>query len=221
MDRIIMLGKKVGMTHVYDDSATLLPVTVISFSENIISGLRTKEKNSYNSLVVSTNPVKEKKLNKCQVGAFKKNNIDGFYANTFEVRVSNIDEKYTISSSLSLDMFKINDKVDVTSISKGKGFAGTVKRYGFKMQDATHGNSKAHRAPGSTGQRQTPGRVFKGKKMAGHMGNTSVTIEKLTVVQVDMEKQLLVLKGSVPGGPNSWVKVKPSLARIKKNKSIG
>ena len=215
-NRIALLGKKSGMSHIFDENNKLQPVTVISFNKNCIVGNRTIDKDGYSGLIVGTEPCKisktgiPKKLNKPAIGFLKKNKIEDLYTKTFEVRLDAVDEKYQIGNELSLELFKQNDLVDVRSRSKGKGFAGTVKRYGFKTQDATHGNSLSHRVQGSTGQRQTPGRVFPGKKMPGRLGNEMVSIKRLRVLQVDSKNNLLVIRGSVPGAPNGWVLVRPS-----------
>ncbi|MBL4659901.1 MAG: 50S ribosomal protein L3 [Alcanivoracaceae bacterium] len=202
-----IIGHKVGMTRVFTEEGNSTPVTVVSVANNTISQIKTTETDGYNAIQVSTGTVKSSKVNKPLAGHFAKAGVDAAKI-LMEFRT---DEAFELGSNLDINMFEAGQKVDVTGRSKGKGFQGVIKRYNFQMQDATHGNSVSHRAPGSIGQCQTPGRVFKGKKMSGHMGDRNVTTQNLEVVRVDAEKGLLLIKGAVPGAKNSRVIIKPAV----------
>ena len=197
------------MSRLFTEEGQSIPVTAISIAGNFISDIKTSERDGYEALVVS----KIKKSNnrsKSQVEYFKKRDIQpGILA---EFKTKDIDD-HQIGSHLTADIFEIGQYVDVTGTSKGKGYAGVIKRHNFKMQDATHGNSLAHRAHGSIGQCQTPGRVWKGKKMSGHMGNVQKTIQSLEIVELDKENNLIFVKGSIPGFNGSTVKIKPSIKK--------
>lgn len=202
-----IIGQKVGMTRVFAEDGNSTPVTVISVSKNTISQVKTVDTDGYNAIQVTTGSVKPSKVNKPQAGHFAKAGVEaGKFVMEFRT-----EESFEVGSDLALDMFSEGQIVDVTGKSKGKGFQGVIKRYNFRMQDATHGNSISHRAPGSIGQCQTPGRVFKGKKMSGHMGDQNVTTQNLEVVKVDSEKGLILIKGSVPGAKESTVIIKPAV----------
>ena len=202
-----LIGQKVGMTRVFSDEGNSTPVTVVSIADNIVSQVKTLEIDGYSAIQVSTGAVKASKVNKPLAGHFAKAGVEAG-KDIMEFRT---DETQEVGTKLDVNMFEAGQKVDVTGRSKGKGFQGVIKRYNFQMQDATHGNSVSHRAPGSIGQCQTPGRVFKGKKMAGHMGDRNVTTQNLEVVRVDAEKGLLLIKGAVPGAKNSRVIIKPAV----------
>jgi len=202
-----IIGLKVGMTRVFTEEGNSTPVTVVSVANNTISQIKTTETDGYNAIQVSTGAVKSSRVNKPLAGHFAKAGVDAAKI-MMEFRT---DETFELGSNLDINMFAAGQKVDVTGRSKGKGFQGVIKRYNFQMQDATHGNSVSHRAPGSIGQCQTPGRVFKGKKMSGHMGDRNVTTQNLEVVRVDAEKGLLLIKGAVPGAKNSRVIIKPAV----------
>ncbi len=202
-----LIGQKVGMTRVFSDEGNSTPVTVVSIADNIVSQVKTLEIDGYSAIQVSTGAVKASKVNKPLAGHFAKAGVEAG-KDVMEFRT---DETQEVGTKLDVNMFEAGQKVDVTGRSKGKGFQGVIKRYNFQMQDATHGNSVSHRAPGSIGQCQTPGRVFKGKKMAGHMGDRNVTTQNLEVVRVDAEKGLLLIKGAVPGAKNSRVIIKPAV----------
>lgn len=202
-----LIGQKVGMTRVFSDEGNSTPVTVVSIADNIVSQVKTLETDGYSAIQVSTGVVKASKVNKPLAGHFAKAGVEAG-KDVMEFRT---DETREVGTKLDISMFEAGQKVDVTGRSKGKGFQGVIKRYNFQMQDATHGNSVSHRAPGSIGQCQTPGRVFKGKKMAGHMGDRNVTTQNLEVVRVDAEKGLLLIKGAVPGAKNSRVIIKPAV----------
>ena len=211
MINIGIVGTKQGMTRLFTEAGTSIPVTVVSVFPNIITQVKTDSSDGYNSVQVTFGSKKEKHLTKSELGHFNKFKTppgEGLW----ELQIESEDLKnLTPGSEIGLDQFEIGQKIDITGTSKGKGFAGTVKRWNFQMQDATHGNSLSHRAPGSIGQCQTPGRVWKGKKMSGHMGFQRKTIQNLEVMGVDIEKNILLVKGSVPGSNGSHVVVKPAV----------
>jgi len=197
------------MSRLFTEEGQSIPVTAISIAGNFISDIKTSDRDGYEALVVSKIK-KSNNRNKSQVEYFKKRDIQpGILA---EFKTKDIDN-HQIGSHLTADIFEIGQYVDVTGTSKGKGYAGVIKRHNFKMQDATHGNSLAHRAHGSIGQCQTPGRVWKGKKMSGHMGNVQKTIQSLEIVELDKENNLIFVKGSIPGFNGSTVKIKPSIKK--------
>ena len=197
------------MSRLFTEEGQSIPVTAISIAGNFISDIKTSERDGYEALVVSKIK-KSNNRNKSQVEYFKKRDIQpGILA---EFKTKDVDD-HQIGSHLTADIFEIGQYVDVTGTSKGKGYAGVIKRHNFKMQDATHGNSLAHRAHGSIGQCQTPGRVWKGKKMSGHMGNVQKTIQSLEIVELDKENNLIFVKGSIPGFNGSTVKIKPSIKK--------
>ena len=202
-----IIGHKVGMTRVFSQEGNSTPVTVVSIANNTVSQIKSQDTDGYNAIQVATGAVKASKVTKPQAGHFAKAGIQAGKI-VMEFRT---DEKLEVGTNLDINMFAAGQKVDVTGRSKGKGFQGVIKRYNFQMQDATHGNSVSHRAPGSIGQWQTPGRVFKGKKMSGHMGDRNVTTQNLEIVRVDAEKGLLLIKGAVPGAKNSRVIIKPAV----------
>lgn len=202
-----IIGHKVGMSRVFSEEGSSTPVTVVSVAPNTVSQIKTIESDGYKAIQVSTGEKKSSKVNKPMAGHFSK---AGVQAGRIIMEFRTEDE-YEVGSNLELTMFEAGQMVDVTGRSKGKGFQGVIKRYNFAMQDATHGNSVSHRAPGSIGQCQTPGRVFKGKKMAGHMGDRNVTTQNLEVVRVDAEKGMILIKGAVPGAKNSRVIIKPAV----------
>ena len=173
---------------------------------NFVAGKKTTDKNGYNALLVSKT-TKSNNLSKSQSEFFKKININPGSLTEFK---SDDIENYEIGAHLTADMFEVGQYVDVTGTSKGKGYAGVIKRHNFSMQDATHGNSLAHRAHGSIGQCQTPGRVWKGKKMSGHMGNVQKTVQSLKIVDMDVANNVIYIKGAVPGFNGSELKIKPS-----------
>ncbi|CBJ83349.1 50S ribosomal subunit protein L3 [Xenorhabdus bovienii str. Jollieti] len=205
-----LVGKKVGMTRIFTEDGVSIPVSVIEIEENRITQVKDQESDGYRAIQVTTGSKKANRVNKPEAGHFAKAGVEA--GRTLrEFRLSLDDEEYTVGQSISVEIFANVKKVDVTGTSKGKGFAGTVKRWNFRTQDATHGNSLSHRVPGSIGQNQTPGKVFKGKKMAGQMGNERVTVQSLDVVRVDAERNLLLVKGAVPGATGSDLIVKPAV----------
>ena len=207
-----VIGEKLGMTQVFDDNGTCVPVTVIKVDPLVVTQVKTVETDGYNAIQVATMPCKEKHLTKAQIGHLKKNEISA-YRTLKEFRVENPSE-YKIGQTIDLSVLSSVEKVDVTGKSIGKGFQGTVKRHNFSRGPMGHG-SKNHREPGSIGAGTSPSRVFKGKRMAGNMGNEMVTVAKLKIVKIDSDKNLILLKGSVPGPEGKLVTIKPS--RIKWN----
>ena len=197
------------MSRLFLEDGESVPVTAVSVCGNFIADIKTKEKNGYNALVVSKTE-KSNNLNKSQKEFFKKVNLEPGSLAEFRLDDNN-DSLFEIGSHLTADLFEVGQYVDVTGTSKGKGYAGVIKRHNFKMQDATHGNSLAHRAHGSIGQCQTPGRVWKGKKMSGHMGDVQKTVQSLKIVHMDVENNVIYIKGSVPGFNGSQLKIKPSI----------
>ena len=197
------------MSRLFLEDGESVPVTAVSVCGNFIADIKTKEKNGYNALVVSKTK-KSNNIKKSQKEFFKKVNLEPGSLAEFKLDDNN-EEVYEVGSHLTTDVFEVGQHVDVTGTSKGKGYAGVIKRHNFSMQDATHGNSLAHRAHGSIGQCQTPGRVWKGKKMSGHMGNEQKTVQSLEIVHMDKENNVIYIKGSVPGFNGSEVKIKPSI----------
>ena len=205
-----LIGKKSGMSRLFLEDGESIPVTAVSVCGNFVVDIKTKEKNGYNALVVSkTN--KSNNLKKSQKEFYKKINVDPGLIVEFKSDEEVVDHQ--IGSHLTANLFEVGQHVDVTGTSKGKGYAGVIKRHNFAMQDATHGNSLAHRAHGSIGQCQTPGRVWKGKKMSGHMGNVQKTIQSLKIVDMDIENNVIYIKGAIPGFNGSQVKIKPSIKK--------
>ena len=206
-----LIGRKRGMTRVFTEQGDSIPVTVVEVSPNRITQVKTVEADGYRALQVTLGEKRTSLLNKPQVGHFSKAEVEAGEG-LWELRL-NDDEGADLETGaeLTVEQFETGQMVDVTGTSKGKGFAGVVKRHNFAMQDATHGNSLSHRAPGSIGQCQTPGRVFKGKKMAGHMGDVRCTTQNLEVVSIDTERNLLLIKGAVPGAAGGQVTVRPAV----------
>jgi large subunit ribosomal protein L3 len=206
-----LVGRKCGMTRVFTDDGVSIPVTVVEAQPNRITQVKTVENDGYRALQVVAGSRKASRVAKPAAGHFAAAKVEAGDLIT-EFRLNDSDEgEFAPGNELKVDLFEEGQKVDVIGTSIGKGFAGTVKRHNFSMQDATHGNSLAHRAPGSIGQNQTPGRVFKGKKMSGHMGNVRRTIQNLEVVRVDNERNLLLIKGAVPGHRGGSVIVRPAV----------
>ena len=198
------------MSRLFLEDGESIPVTAISVSGNYVADIKTIEKNGYNAVVVSkTN--KSKNLQKSKLEFFKKINLNP--GSLVEFKFTNDDSVYQVGNHLTADIFDVGQYVDITGTSKGKGYAGVIKRHNFAMQDATHGNSLAHRAHGSIGQCQTPGRVWKGKKMSGHMGNVQKTVQSLKIVDLDIANNVIYIKGSVPGFNGSEIKIKPSIKK--------
>ena len=206
-----LVGRKCGMTRVFTEDGISIPVTVIEAQPNQITQVKTVESDGYRALQVCAGQRKASRVSKPQAGHFAQAKVEAGDL-IAEFRLDDTDEgEYETGNEIKVDLFAEGQKVDVIGTSIGKGYAGTVKRHNFRTQDATHGNSLAHRAPGSIGQNQTPGRVFKGKKMSGQMGNTRSTVQNLEVVRVDAERNLLLIKGAVPGHKGGRVIVRPAI----------
>ena len=206
-----LIGRKVGMTRIFTEDGVSIPVTVIEATPNRVTAVKTAETNGYSALQVTAGTVKANRLNKPDAGHFAKVGVEAGRG-LWEFRLAdNEGADIAVGSEITVEIFAETKKVDVAGTSKGKGFAGAVKRWNFRTQDATHGNSLSHRAPGSIGQNQSPGKVFKGKKMAGHLGAERVTVQSLEVVRVDAERNLLLVKGAVPGAIGGDVIVKPAV----------
>ncbi len=211
-----IVGRKVGMTRVFTEAGASVPVTVIEAEPNRVTQLRTIESDGYSAFQVTTGSRKASRINKAEAGHFAKTGVEAGRG-LWEFRLEDGEgADIAAGSEIKVDLFEAGQIVDVCGVSKGKGFQGGVKRHNFRTQDATHGNSLSHRAPGSIGQCQTPGRVFKGKKMAGHMGSEQVTTQNVEIVRVDLERNLLLIKGSVPGANGGDVIVTPAVKKMNK-----
>jgi large subunit ribosomal protein L3 len=204
-----LVGRKVGMTRVFTEEGVSIPVTVVEVEANRVAQVKTLENDGYAAIQITAGAKKANRVTKPEAGHFAKAGVEAGRG-LWEFRLEN-GEEFEVGAELNVELFNEIKKVDVTGTSKGKGFQGAVKRWNFRTQDMTHGNSLSHRAPGSIGQCQTPGRVFKGKKMAGHMGAERVTTQNLEIVRVDAERNLLLIKGAVPGSTGGNVIVKPAV----------
>jgi large subunit ribosomal protein L3 len=204
-----LVGKKAGMTRVFTENGASVPVTVIEITPNRVAQVKTTETDGYNAVQVTAGSKKASRVSKAAAGHFAKANVTAGDA-LLEFRTEEVAE-LNVGDELTVARFEAGQIVDVTGQSKGKGFQGGVKRWNFAMQDATHGNSLSHRAPGSIGQCQTPGRVWKGKKMAGHMGAERVTTQNLEIVRVDAESNLILVKGALPGATGGQLIIKPAI----------
>jgi large subunit ribosomal protein L3 len=208
-----LVGRKSGMTRVFTEEGASVAVTVIEAAPNRITQIKTGDTDGYSAIQVTAGEVKQNRVSKPRAGHFAKANT-GAGRGLWEFRAltgEGTDDEISVGGELTVDQFEAGQKIDVRGISKGKGFAGGIKRWNFSHQDNTHGNSISHRAPGSIGQCQTPGRVFKGKKMAGHMGAVKVTTQNLEVIRVDAEKNLILVKGAVPGPAGGDVYIRPAV----------
>ncbi|MEJ2687420.1 MAG: 50S ribosomal protein L3 [Gammaproteobacteria bacterium] len=206
-----LVGRKAGMTRVFTEAGESVPVTVIQVEPNRITQVKSAEGDGYRALQVTTGSRRASRVSKPLAGHFAKAGTEAGRG-IWEFRLDDGDtEEWSVGGELKVDRFEAGQKVDVIGTSIGKGFAGAVKRHNFRTQDATHGNSLSHRAPGSIGQNQSPGRVFKGKKMAGQMGNHRVTTQNLDVVRVDAERNLILVRGAVPGSKGADVIVRPAV----------
>jgi large subunit ribosomal protein L3 len=210
-----VVGRKAGMTRVFTEDGHSIPVSVIEIASNRISQIKTDETDGYHAVQVTTGSRKASRVTKPMAGHFAKAGVEAgrgvweFRVET-EAEVEQVAE-FAVGGEISIEMFEAGQKVDVTGTTIGKGFQGGIKRHHFTMQDATHGNSISHRSNGSIGMCQTPGRVIKGKKMSGHMGNVQRTIQSLELVRVDAERGLLLVKGSIPGSKGGNVIIKPAV----------
>lgn len=202
-----IVGKKAGMTRIFTEAGQSVAVTVLEITPNRVSQVKTVESDGYNAIQITFGEKKASRVTKAEAGHFAKANVQAGRG-VMEFRT---EETFAAGDELSVTRFEAGQIIDVTGVSKGKGFQGGVKRWNFRTQDATHGNSVSHRAPGSIGQCQTPGRVWKGKKMAGHMGAEQVTVQSLEIVRVDADNNLILVKGAVPGATGSDIIVKPAV----------
>lgn len=204
-----IVGRKSGMTRIFTDDGLSIPVSVIEVEPNRVTQVKNVEIDGYSAVQITIGSRRSSRVTKSEAGHFAKANAEAGRG-LWELR-NDSQEAFEVGAQITVESFAAGQKIDVTGTSKGKGFAGTVKRWNFGMQDATHGNSRSHRVPGSIGQCQTPGRVFKGKKMTGHMGAEQVTVQNLEVVRVDVERNLLLVKGAIPGAPGGDVIVRPAV----------
>ncbi len=206
-----LVGRKCGMTRVFTEEGNSVPVSVIEVDPNRITQIKTSEADGYSAVQVTTGTRRASRVTKPEAGIYAKANVEAGRG-LWEFRMASDEEVgVAVGDSIGVDQFEAGQKVDVSGVSKGKGFAGVVKRWNFSTQDATHGNSLSHRAPGSIGQCQNPGRVFKGKKMAGQMGNKKMTVQSLEIVSVDAERNLLLVKGAVPGATGNDVIIRAAV----------
>ncbi len=205
-----LVGRKSGMTRVFTEDGVSIPVTVIEVQPNRVTQVKDLDSDGYRAIQVTAGSRRASRVGKSAAGHFAKAGVEAGRG-LWELRLSADDEAPEVGAELTVDTFEAGQKVDVAGKSKGKGFQGAIKRWNFSMQDATHGNSLSHRSAGSIGQCQTPGRVWKGKKMAGHMGSENVTTQGLEIVRVDSERNLLLIKGAVPGAPGGDVIVRPAV----------
>jgi large subunit ribosomal protein L3 len=204
-----IVGRKTGMTRVFTADGTSIPVTVVEATPNRVTQVKTADIDGYSAVQITVGERKASRVSKPEAGHFAKAGVAAGRG-LWELRLADGVDSPAVGEEITVSSFEAGQKVDVTGQSRGKGFQGVIKRWNFRMQDATHGNSRSHRAPGSIGQNQSPGRVFKGKKMAGHMGDERVTVQTLEVVRVDDERNLLLIKGAIPGAPGADVIVRPA-----------
>jgi large subunit ribosomal protein L3 len=206
-----IVGRKCGMTRIFTEDGVSVPVTVIEAEPNRITQIKTEQTDGYNAVQITCGSRRPSRVSKALAGHFAKAQVEAGRG-LWEFKLDEAEAStLNLGAEIKVDIFTAGKKVDVSGISKGKGFAGVIKRHNFSAQDATHGNSLSHRAPGSIGQNQSPGRVFKGKKMAGHLGDAKCTTQNLEVVRVDIERNLLLIKGAVPGAPGGNVIVRPAV----------
>ncbi len=209
-----LVGRKVGMTRIFTDEGDALPVTVLDVSDNRITQIKTLERDGYAAVQVAFGKRRASRVRKPLAGHLAKAGVEaGHTLREFRAKPEDLTE-LKVGGKLGVEMFKVGQKVDVAGVTKGKGYAGVIKRHNFSSQRASHGNSISHRAPGSTGQNQDPGRVFPGKRMAGHLGDVRRSTQNLVVVRVDAERQLLLVQGAVPGASGGDVIVRPA-AKVK------
>ena len=208
---IAVVGRKVGMTRVFTDAGDSIPVTVVEVDPNRVTQVRDLERDGYRAYQVTSGSRRASRVTKPAAGHYAKAGVEAGRG-LWEFRLADGEgEEIAVGNEIKVDVFEVGQKVDVAGKSIGKGFQGVIKRYNFAMQDATHGNSLSHRAPGSIGHCQTPGRVFKGKKMSGHMGAAQTTTQNLEIVRVDAERNLLLIRGAVPGAKGGDVVIRPSV----------
>lgn len=206
-----LVGRKIGMTRIFTDDGAAVPVTVLDMSNNRVSQIKTVVTDGYDALQVAHGRRKASRVNKPEAGHYAKAGIEAAQGLT-EFRVgADVVGQYQPGAVITVEIFQPGQMVDVSGVTQGKGYAGTIKRHNFGSQRASHGNSRSHNVPGSIGQAQDPGRVFPGKRMSGHMGAVKRTVQNLEVVRVDAERQLLLIKGAVPGAKGGQVVVRPAV----------
>ena len=211
-----LVGRKCGMTRIFGVDGVSVPVTVLHVESNRVIQVKSPETDGYRAIQIAAGDVKSSKVNKAMAGHYAAANVTAGRG-LWEFRLKTDEgQELSAGSELKVDVFAAGQVVDVCGTSIGKGFAGTVKRHNFRTQDATHGNSRSHRVPGSNGMNQTPGRVFKGKKMCGQMGNVKTTVQNLTIHSVDLERNLILVKGAVPGAKGGDVIITPAVKKINK-----
>lgn len=216
-----LVGRKCGMTRVFTEDGVSIPVTVIEVQPNRVAQVKTQDNDGYSAIQVTTGACKRSRISKAAAGHFAKAGVEpgnGLWEFRLDDKADEGESgegasQFSIGSELKVDLFSEGQYVDVSGTTKGKGFAGAIKRWNFRTQDASHGNSLSHRAPGSIGQRQSPGKVFKGKKMCGHLGDVAKTILSQQVVRIDTEKNLILIRGAVPGATSSVVIIRPAIKK--------
>lgn len=206
-----LVGRKIGMTRIFTDDGTSLPVTVLDVSNNRVTQIKTASTDGYSAVQVAYGTRRASRVTKAAAGHFAKAGVEaGSVLKEFTATPEQI-AALTLGGNVGVDLFQVGQKVDVTGVTIGKGYAGTIKRYHFSSGRATHGNSKSHNVPGSIGMAQDPGRVFPGKRMTGHLGDVQRTVQNLQIVRIDAERQLLLVRGAVPGAPGGDVVVRPAV----------
>jgi len=206
-----LVGRKIGMTRIFTDDGTSLPVTVLDVSNNRVTQIKTASTDGYSAVQVAYGTRRASRVTKAAAGHFAKAGVEaGSVLKEFTATPEQI-ATLTLGGNVGVDLFQVGQKVDVTGVTIGKGYAGTIKRYHFSSGRATHGNSKSHNVPGSIGMAQDPGRVFPGKRMTGHLGDVQRTVQNLQIVRIDAERQLLLVRGAVPGAPGGDVVVRPAV----------
>jgi len=203
-----LVGRKIGMTRIFTDDGASVPVTVLDVSNNRVSQVKTEDNDGYSAVQVAFGSRRNNRVNKAQAGHFAKAGVEAAEVMREFPVPADIAAQYQSGAAVGADIFQAGQMVDITGVTQGKGFAGTIKRHNFKSQRASHGNSRSHNVPGSIGMAQDPGRVFPGKRMAGHMGSVRSTVQNLEVVRVDAERGLLLVKGAVPGAKGGQVMVR-------------
>jgi len=206
-----LVGRKIGMTRIFTDDGTSLPVTVLDVSNNRVTQIKTASTDGYSAVQVAYGTRRASRVTKAAAGHYAKAGVEaGSILKEFTATPEQLSA-LTLGGSVGVDLFQVGQKVDVTGVTIGKGYAGTIKRHHFKSGRATHGNSKSHNVPGSIGMAQDPGRVFPGKRMTGHLGDVQRTVQNLQIVRIDAERQLLLVRGAVPGAPGGDVVVRPAV----------
>ncbi|MDD5059126.1 MAG: 50S ribosomal protein L3 [Sideroxydans sp.] len=206
-----LVGRKIGMTRIFTDDGTSLPVTVLDVSNNRVTQIKTVPTDGYSAVQVAYGTRRASRVTKAAAGHFAKAGVEaGSVLKEFTATPEQL-ASLTLGGKVGVDLFQVGQKVDVTGVTIGKGYAGTIKRHHFKSGRASHGNSKSHNVPGSIGMAQDPGRVFPGKRMTGHLGDVQRTVQNLQIVRIDAERQLLLVRGAVPGAPGGDVIVRPAV----------